>query len=310
MRAYNMVEETTTSIASSGAGAVTLTAITGYPRFSTAFGTQNTTVRYMIEDTVNNKWEHGIGHVSSNVLTRTRPQITWDGTTLLDQAPSALTFTGAPTSGNIRIRMAPSPEALGIAMPGRQSVAGSDPWRDYPISWHMGGHFGNGGTYTMVADREYYIPYILTVAGSLSGIQMEVNAQIASSNVKLALYSCGHDGLPAAKIVDFNVVSSASTGIKTDTSSGTWSPAVKPWVPCGWFYIGIIPSHAIGIRYPGGGNAAYQGTPLGRNNGYGFTSGLYVAGSYATGLPATPSLGSSSTMSTNEGFWIGLRSIP
>ena len=108
MRAANFIEETTTSIAgTNGDGAVTLSQITSRPRFSTVLGTQNTTVRYVIEDTVIFKYESGIGHVSSNVLTRTKPQVTWDGTTYTDVGTTALQFGSSPTSGNIRVRMAP-----------------------------------------------------------------------------------------------------------------------------------------------------------------------------------------------------------
>ena len=71
MRSADYVEETTTSIAgTSGDGAVTLTAVTSKPRLSTVFGTQATTIRYVIEDTSSKKFEQGLGSVSSNVLTR------------------------------------------------------------------------------------------------------------------------------------------------------------------------------------------------------------------------------------------------
>lgn len=311
MRSYSMVEETTNSIASSGAGAVTLIAITGYPRFSSVFGTQATTVRYIIEDTVNNKWEIGIGSVSSNVLTRSRPQVTWNGTTLSDQNPSALAFTGSPSSGDIKIRIGAFAEDS-VIMPARQStVNGDSTWLPYPVSSHYYLK-GNGTGVALTAGREYYQPYLLPFSGSLSGAQFDVTTAVASSNMKWALYAIGYDGLPGNKIVDFTTQATATTGVKTDTATASWSPAGKVYLNPGWYYTGFIPSHAISIRC----NNQYTGigfaNPVGRANAYGEGPYIYVAGNYATGLPALPSLGSASMgdPGVNDFFWMGLKVVP
>ena len=80
MRSMDYVEMTTTSIAGTlGDGAVTCTAITNTPTFTLAFGAGAATVMYVIEDVVNKKFEKGIGSVAGNVLTRTKPQLTWSG---------------------------------------------------------------------------------------------------------------------------------------------------------------------------------------------------------------------------------------
>jgi len=294
MRQADYIEMTTTSIASSGAGAVTLTARTNIPTFSKAFGTQNTDVRYEIEDTVNNTYERGLGRVSSGVLTRTTPQITWDGTTWTDVAPSALTFAGAgsPTSGNIRIRIAPCVADKGANMVARQStIAGDSSWRDYWISegrpWT-----GNGSGAALTANQEYYVPILITMGGVLAGVQFEVTTNVAASNMKHALYNQGSDGLPGTKIVDFVTTATATTGIKTDTASASWTPAGKVALSPGIYWIGYLPSHAISIRCDSSGNSSGISTPLGRKNGYGFGTNANVAGSYSTGLPAIPSLGS------------------
>lgn len=309
MRAANYVEETTTSIAgTSGDGAVTLTAITNVPRFSTVFGTQATTVRYVIEDTANKKFETGIGSVSSNVLTRTRPQVTWDGTTYDDSTPSPIQFGSTPTSGNIKIRMAATAEAQAPVISARNSsIAGDGEWRDYPITngsvWDS-----NGGGELLTADREYYSCYRLDQAGALSGIKFEVTTSVASSNMKTALYALGSNGLPGAKIVDFNVLATATTGFKVDTATGTWTPAGPIWLPAGWYYVGWINSHAVSIRGFGSNSADISRTPLGRNGGYGWGNTVFVAGSYASGLPASPApttmLSASNALSVP---WIGLK---
>lgn len=315
MRSADYVEMTTTSIASSGAGAVTCTQISNVPTFSIVFGAGACIVRYCIEDTVNKTFETGIGSVASNVLTRTKPQITWDGTTLDDSAPTALTFAGggSPTSGDIKIRIAPTAENLMASLPARQTtIAGDSNWRDYPIS--AASQFAmSGRLYTLTADREYYSPYYLNSAGSLSGIQFEVMSAIASSNMKLALYSCGSDGLPGAIINTFNPLATATTGIKTDTTSGTWTPGGLIWLTPGWYYVGIIPSHAIAIRGSDADGRVNQTmtNPLGKKDAYGYGPFVYVAGSYTTGLPSTPALGSGTMMSNGTVglLWLGMKVV-
>lgn len=314
MRSANYVEETTTSIAGTlGNGAVTLTAITNVPRLSTVFGTQATTIRYVIEDTVNKKFETGIGSVAANVLTRTHPQITWDGTTYHDSAPSALQFGATPNAGDIKIRLAATAESQAANLPGTNAtVAGDSTWRDYPLSegraWNS-----NGTGYAMTADREYYVAYHLPMGGSLAGVQFEVTSGVASSNAKLALYSCASDGLPGAKIVDFTTTATVTATVKTDTATGSWSPAGPVWLTPGWYYVGILPSHGITVRGDSSSGAAQGRTPMGRKNGYGYGPGCYVAGSYATGLPAVPSLGSATMLDlgiTGSSLWLGLKVTP
>ncbi len=306
----DFVEETTTSIASSGAGAITLTAITNKMRISTAFGTAAVNVPYFVYQVSTGKWERGMGNAASNVLTRTKPTATWDGSTYNTLAPSALTFTGSPTAGDILIRLAASSNFRGFSVPARQTtVAGDANWRDYPIGGDI--QFGtNGASNTLTAAREYYMPYLLNTSGLLSGIQFEVMTLIAASNIKMALYNCGSDGLPGSKILDF--VTTATTGIKTDTASASWSPAGKRYLVPGWYYVGFLPSHAIAIRGSTSDDGHKSVNPLGRADGYGYAGTVYIAGTYATGLPATPSLGSgtlSSIGATPGKPWFGLKVI-
>lgn len=312
MRAANFVEETTTSIAGTGGnGAVTLTAVTGRPRFSTVFGTQATTVRYVIEDTTNGKFETGVGVVSANVLTRTRPQVTWDGTTYDDSTPSPLAFGSAPASGNVRVRISATAESQGVVIPGANRSIGGDSWRDYQITNSVGWD-NNGGGASLGANVEYYTCYENAAAGLLDGIQFDVVTG-ASGSMKLALYSVGANGLPASKIVDFNVANVATTGLKTDTATGTWGPAGGVWLPPGWYYIGFIASAACSIRgfSSGGSWSIKKKTPLGREGGYGWGNTVSASGSYSSGLPASPSpgsiIGAGNALSVP---WIGLRVTP
>lgn len=307
MRAANFVEETTTSIAgTNGDGAVTLSQITSRPRFSTVFGTPNTIVRYVIEDTVNFKYESGIGAVDTNVLTRTLPQVTWDGTTFTDIAATALQFGSSPTSGNIRIRMAPVAENAAAIVPQVQSTVAGDSWHQYQISAAIPWGSNTG---VVTSGRKYYFPYKLERAGILSGAQFEVTTLGAGGNMKWALYCCGSDGLPAAKIVDFVTTSVNTTGVKTDTATGSWSPAGKKRLSPGWYFIGAICDVSFTARMSAGG-ATHGQNPLGRQNGYGAASSIYIAGTYASGLPAVPNLSGGTLLGGNTApghVWFGLK---
>lgn len=312
MRSADYVEMTTTSIAGSGAGAVTCTALTNVPTFTTVFGSQATTVRYIIEDTVNKKFEKGIGSVAANVLTRTSPQITWDGTTWSANAPSALAFNAAPTSGDIRIRMGATTEAQSPVTAGaNRTIAGDANWRDYALSAHIGNLQSGGTGIALVADREYYSYYRVERGGVLTGAQFEVTTAVASSNLKWALYSIGSNGLPTAKIVDFVTTATATTGIKTDTATASWSPAGAVYLPPGEYAVGFISSHATSLRFTGALTGGLQSC-FGRKDFYGNGDLVFVAGSYTTGLPASPSLGSGTlqSMGVQGRAWLGLKVTP
>ncbi|SNT29246.1 hypothetical protein SAMN06265795_12261 [Noviherbaspirillum humi] len=312
MRAGNYVEETTTAIAgASGNGAVTLTAIANTPRFSTVLGTGATTVRYVIEDTVNKKFESGIGTVAANVLTRSRPQITWDGATYKDASSSvaALAFGSTPASGNIKIRMAPLAEIAGALKPGRQQITDADNlWALYPISEHMQAG-SNGSARTFYPNIEYYAGYKMSTAGLLTGIRIDLRTTSGAGTLKWALYDVGHNGLPNNKLVTFNNVNLSATGLKTDTAVASWAPANGIWLPPGWYVIGMICDVQIDL----GGNTNNIDSLYCRSNGYGYGDTLRVAGSFASGLPATPSLSGASMndpgASGHGNAWIGLKVI-
>jgi hypothetical protein len=313
MRSANYVEETTTSIAGTGGnGAVTLTAIASIPRFSTVFGTQATTIRYVIEDTVGKKMETGIGSVASNVLTRTRPQVTWDGTTYADSTPSPIAFGSAPTSGNIRVRLAATAESQGSVNPGMNITVGSGPFQEFAVSRSLKTNTnGLGGS--LVANVEYYWCYRLDHAGLLNGFAFDVMTS-AGTGIKAALYALGANGLPSQKIVDFNTLSTASTGFKSDTATSTWAPNGPVWLNPGWYAVGGISDGAPAIRGASGAFGLFSGTPFSRpNDGYGDANLISIPSkSYTTGLPAAPTWtgavlrGDSSAIT---GVWMCLRVI-
>ena len=314
MRAANGILETTTSIAGTlGDGAITLTAIANTPRISSAFGTGATQVRYVIRKGSTGAFETGQGVADTNVLTRTRPMVTWNGSAWADTGTiSPLQFGSTPTSGDVTVMLSPLAESTAPVIPARQnSIAGDANWRDYPLSSHcqVASSSGTGGALT--AGNEYYAYHRLDVSGSLVGIQFSVSTLVAASNMKLALYAIGSAGLPATKIVDFVTVATATTGLKTDTATGSWTPATGINLTPGWYAIGFINSHSISILGSPPGNNTVSQTPLGRKNAYGYGNTITIAGSYATGLPAVANVAAGSILDCGSTSlsspWIGLK---
>jgi hypothetical protein len=286
----DFIEETTTSIAgTSGDGAVTLTQITGLPRFSTVFGTGTRLVDYVIEDTVALKFEKGYGSVASNVLTRTTVHETWNGTTYDDTAPTALQFGSSPTSGNIRVRMAPTGDTFAPIIPAIQTTIGSDTYKGYQFSGHCQCNSNPSSSGALGTTNEIYTPFECITRGQVDGFALEVKtAGTGGNGIKAALYECGTNGLPGPCITQFNAIALGSTGFKTDTTPGTWAVNAGPLrISPGWFFIGVMTNDSAVAIANYGGNSWPRQTPLQRADGYGWgtTVSKTAENTYATGMP-------------------------
>lgn len=280
---------TTTSIAGTGGdGAVTMAALTSIPTFTLAFGSGTRQVEYTVEDTTVGayKFEEGMGVVAANVLTRSKVRATWNGTTYDDTAPAALAFGATPTTGVIRIRLAPHAHEFIHAPPGIVTGISGDTYDGYQFSAHLSTG-GNPSSYTLVALTEYYLPFKCLVRGQVDGILMDVNAAVAATGIKAGLYECDGDGRPGPNITRFNALSSATTGVKTDTVPSTWAGNVGPLrFGVSWFYFGFFSDGALTLSAWTNNLVMYP--PTGRKNGYGWGSMLTKTNenSYATGMPS------------------------
>lgn len=301
MSRASWVQETTTSIAgTSGNAAVTLTAVTNTPRFSDAFGTGSRMVNYTIYKASNGYREEGVGVVSGNVLTRTKPRVTWNGTTYDDTGPAALQFGATPTSGDVVIRMSPVAHEFLPAPRAIQTSIGTDP------GWIWSAHHGAFGTpgnlFTFATGTEYYTPWLSPMAGYVDGFGIGLDLA-GSTGIKGGLYEVGVDGLPGPNIARFNEIINTSTGLRTDTTSGTWAGNPGPLrIGIEWFYIGFVCGDST-CRVSGFGRETGQTIsypPTGRQGGYGFGCMMSktAENSYATGMPSGTPTGTYSFMGT------------
>ncbi|MES2048874.1 MAG: hypothetical protein V4447_10765 [Pseudomonadota bacterium] len=320
MRAYDFVESTTILIGGTGGnGAVTLSAISGTPGLVQAIGAVSTQlVRYVIRDestTSAKKFESGIGTLSGTTLTRTRPQISWDGSTntLKDGsggvAATPIAFGSTPTAGNVIISLSAMAEDKFPALVGAQTTVGSSAFRDYLISQHVN-TLNSGGGAALVANTQYYCYSMVTIAGLLTGIQLNVTAAVAASHIRLGLYDYGNDGLPKNLLCTFNIVDSSTTGLKADTTISTWNPSNSLWLNPDWYPIGVLSDNTPSILCAGGFQMAPR-SPLSDTNAYGPGFSISVPQAYSSGLQptfsGTPSAINNGGANNINCPWLGLK---
>jgi hypothetical protein len=288
----NYVKMAASSIASSGAGAVTCAPIAGIAAIEHliasggiwAAGTYQ--VSYSLVDTVNGQMEAGIGSyvTSTGVLTRTLPQHTFTGTTYDATGPSALTFNQATTF----VYIAPLANISPLSIPGFANNAGglgaSTAHGIFPLNLSR----TSAGTFAVTIDREYYAP-ILWPGGSQIDQLSTRSSTATTGNMKHAWYELKHDGTPGSKIKDFGAVAVGGSGVNSALAVSNFNP------PAGWYAAGFIFDAAVSIW---GLRLALWSTPFGADSTGVPIAGYTRSGSYATGLP-DPAATSSPTAVTS-----------
>lgn len=264
-----------------GTGALTLTAVTGYPVWADVLGTSGVRlVQYTITQftttaqTVIAKFEIGWGDLdlSTLILTRRKVVATWDGTSYVTAAPTALSFV--TTAGLVTVTCDPTAELPPLAVPAANISLGDG-------LGNLTSHNTTANTiYTPTAGTEYYVPYLHHQTGEIVAAGLYVTTATAGG-AKLGMYEVGTDGLPGQRLVDLTagaVVDTGTLGARTTTVS----PA---YLAPGWYYAAVLFSVAAPVR---GNGPITRFSPLGMANTAGRGNNrCSFTGSYATGLPAT-----------------------
>jgi hypothetical protein len=275
--------------ATGGTGALTLTAVSGAPTFANVFGASGTRrLPYAVLEWGSSartgppiKSESGWGEVNlaTSVLTRTRPETTWNGTNYDGTVPSAISF--GTTAANIRVILTPlsafAPTAL-QAFPVTTPSENLGAWSAHLVNV--------AAAVTVTAAREYYVPFHWRLHGEYAQFGVGITTTIAASGVKIALYDVASTGLPGIKRQDL----AAGTPIDSSGTAGIRAVSLSNVLPPGWYYAGILPSHAVGMR---AGEVYTKPSPAcSMSTGMPITH-FYRAGTYATGLPdPAPTAGS------------------
>lgn len=237
-------EETTTT----GTGTLTLSAVTGWPRFADVFPVGEE-VSYAILNSDGSPIEAGIGTVAaSNTLERTQIDATY--------------VSGAYDNTNASAVSLASGTKTVIATPVARSILGAGTLVNANATLRAIGsaHYMSSSSSTVSlgsANRCYYMPFLLEFGVEITGLVVNVTTAVASSNFRIGLYWLASNGAPGAKWLETADLSGATTGIK-----GTGS-ITRIFAPPGWYYAAIA-AKAAAISVDGNRMEGIS-TPLGHS---------------------------------------------
>lgn len=258
----NGAYETTTT---SGTGTITLSAVSGRPRFSDVAAVGNI-VPYEIKDGSNYEW--GYGTVSaSNTLARTTITAKYVSGTYTNTG----TITAITLSGNAAdVYLSATASTHYQNMAGLSAAGGIKGIHGSPITSAV------SGTIALTANRLYMTPIRFDAySGECSGFRIWVNsAGAASTSIRLGLYQIGADGYPGMLMI--------STGTQAVDATGyfTVAASANKWINTGDYFLGLCSDGAPTIQANGAGGSVNS---LGINSGSGGSplSGLYKSYTYA-----------------------------
>lgn len=218
------IKETT---ATTGTGALALTAVSGFVRFSQWFADQDL-VHYTImsgADGSGGLLEWGIGTITTSTNTLSRDVVlgTFSGGTLNTNNPTALSLTGS----NLVLCGRPA----GGARPGLTKLSSSNSSSGVVLPYPNTVN-GSPGAAAVVADRLYLIPFELSTPKKLQGIKSRISTG-GGSTVQFGLYACKANGEPGKLI--------ASSGDIVSPGSGVfgWTLGTPKILPEDWYYFGF-----------------------------------------------------------------------
>lgn len=236
MLGYGIKETTTTT----GTGTLTLSAVSGFARFSDKFAVGNS-VLYSILDSNGAPLEIGIGTVgASNTLLRDRVQATYSGSTYNDLTPAAVSLSGTSTvicTGTPSSVMLPYSNVNTV-----NTLGGSAPQRvvlDTRLNLNSTASTG----LTLVANRLYLIPFYLGFDAIVSGITLRIGTGVASTSMRAGLYQLDHRGFAAELIGETAETACATSGVNWSASFTSGNKKIVP----GLYHIGFVSNGAPAI---------------------------------------------------------------
>lgn len=80
-------------------------------------------------------------------------------------------------------------------------------------------NLGAVGTFTIVVDTLYHFPMVVTTPITINTFAIEITTAVAATNVRIGLYTADRDWQPETRVVDAGTIDSATTGVKTISST-------------------------------------------------------------------------------------------
>lgn len=219
----NGAKETTTT---TGTGTVTLSAVTGFPRFAQAFGVGEL-VQYGIKD--GDSWEWGLGTVgASNTLARTRVLATYASGAYNDSTPAKLNLSGAA-------------EVFCTYEAGTGVATMPSVWSSSVVANAAFPFVNNDGSLQLVANRLYLIPFLYPVSRPITSLICGVQTAVASTKIRMGVYGLNAAGEPSALLTQSGDIASTTTGYKES--------AITPLrLHPGWHYVAIVSNGTPSVR--------------------------------------------------------------
>ena len=273
MLGYGIKETTNTT----GTGALTLSAVTGFARFSDRFSV-NETAYYSLLDSSGQVIEEGVGTVgASNTLSRSRVVTTFTSGVYNDVNPTAVSLTGTTTVICTAISSSFAP-----IMPGINSVQTYSGSAAQRVLMDARLNFGSTGSVTLAANQLYMQPYYLSTECIATGIAMRVVTGVAGKLLRAGLYRLNNNCSPAVLVDETAALSVATTGVNL-----TGSFAANHKLLPGWYCIAFVSDGSPAIGGVVGHVLVNPTGILSTNSVLAPTS--YNYGSHTFGpLPATP----------------------
>lgn len=229
MLAYGIKETTSTT----GTGTLTLSSVTGFPRFSDKFGV-GASVSYAILDSNGAPLEIGIGTVgSSNTLSRGRILATYASSTYNDLTATAVSLAGTST-----VICTGAPSSFFTSYPNVNTVitsGGNAPQRlvmDSRINTNSASSTG----LTMLANNLYLVPFFNAFQCVASGIALRIGTGVSGKSIIAGLYRLDHRGYPAKLIGETASTAAATSGVNWSASFSGGKVALEP----GMYVIGLV----------------------------------------------------------------------
>jgi hypothetical protein len=262
----NWINQTTTT---TGTGALTLAAVSGFPPASSQFATNERFQYAILDDATGAPLERGLGYLDgSGNLVREKPLSAMVAGVYSGVAVAAVTLP----AGAKRVICTPGAHAQ-VSCPAGMWAPGTG-YRAYGDA-HMSVSPGNNA---LQADRVYLVPFLAALDSDIDAVLIRVTtAGAAGKLATAAIYSVGLDGLPGVKLVESAPVAIDTIGVKAISFSAMRPPPR--------FFVALLCDGAPSIQHVS--SQAVNAWPLGYDGSLIPITFLHHAGATGLAFPAT-----------------------
>lgn len=259
-----------------GTGALTLSTVSGFPSLSDTIGIGVHFYYVISNDSDNSPIEAGMGYLSdSTTLQRSKVFATYNSGVFVNTNASVVSLA----SGTKKVYSSIHSAAVQTAWPAANSIADLG-LQKFTHSAHLSNTNSSSTAGITVANNLYIIPFELKVGMDLTGLGVRCGTGIASSTIRLGVYSVGPDGNANKLIAETTDLSTATSGVDVIGS------VTRQRLVAGLYYVSFVTTHTPSLgRVDGAGSVM---SAMGPNTGNLMSTVLAMRTSYAYGaLPST-----------------------